>query len=72
MDAGLVGVRLGDGLIFAEGVFPSAGLAEGAGFGFSSFEVGRVKGESAGAVSEGGFVVFDLLRVLILGIGLWV
>lgn len=66
LDAGLVGMGLVDGAVFAEGVLPGTGLAEGTGFGFASFEVSGIEGESAGAVGDGRFIVFNLLGVLVL------
>ena len=74
LDAGFLGVGLGDGFVFAEGVFPGAGVGEGAGFRFAGFEIGGVEGESAGAVGEGGGGVFDLReRGLAFGegMGIW-
>ena len=53
-------MRFLNGFVFAQGSFPVAGFAEGAGFGFAGFYVGGVEGEGAGAVGDGGFVVFEL------------
>lgn len=59
-DAGFIGVIFGDGFIFADGIVPIAGLAEGAGFGFTSFEVEWIEREGFGAVVNCRFVVFEL------------
>ena len=57
-DGGVVGGGLLDGFVFADGGFPVAGLAESAGLGFAGFGVRRIELEGAGAVRNGGFVVF--------------
>lgn len=49
-DTRLVGVRFGNGFVFVDGGLPVTGFAEGAGFGFAGFGVGRVEAEGAGAV----------------------
>lgn len=59
-DAGFIGVIFGDGFIFADRIVPIAGLAEGAGFGFTSFEVEWIEREGFGAVVNCRFVVFEL------------
>ena len=59
-------MRFLNGFVFAQGGFPVARLAKGAGFGFAGFGVGGVEGESAGAVRDRGFVVFELGMVLVL------
>ena len=53
-------MRFLNGFVLAQGGFPIARLAKGAGFGFAGFGVGGVEGEGAGAVRDGGFVVFEL------------
>lgn len=62
-------MRFLDGFVFAQSGVPVAGFAKGAGFGFAGFDVGGVEGEGAGAVSDGGFVVFKLGMVLVLADG---
>ena len=55
-----------NGFVFAQGSFPVAGLAKGAGFGFAGFDVGGIEGEGTAAVRDGGFVVFELGMGLVL------
>ena len=43
-------MRFLNGFVFAQGGFPVAGFAKGAGFGFSGFYIGGVESEGAGAV----------------------
>lgn len=60
LDARFLRVGLVDGFVFAHGVFPGPGFAEGAGPGFACFEVAGIEGEGAVTVGDGGFVVFQL------------
>ncbi|KAL8990301.1 MAG: hypothetical protein Q9177_001009, partial [Variospora cf. flavescens] len=60
LDVGLARVRFVDGLVFAHGLVPGAGFAEGTRPRLARFEVGRVEGEGAVTVGDGGFVVFQL------------
>ena len=59
-EAAVGGGGLEQGFEFFDGGFPLGGFREGAGEGAACFVVGRVEGEGAVAVGDGGGVVFEL------------
>lgn len=63
-NAGLRGIGFSNSFEFADSLVPVSGLSEGACFGFTGFEVGRVEGKCTGAVVNCGCVVFQLEEIV--------